>query len=172
MRRLPFGFSVDEVVSILERCPDIIEYLNTNKMLEKVKFLEEKIGFSKKQVRKILLKYPAILTMNMINAKEKVDFCLKKFNSDLDKIARYPRILQSQMNRLKERYEYLEHEGIAAQDVKVRGWAFKGIAANSDVYFAERIAQKPLKKLRDFQTSRNQGVEATSDTQSANSDAS
>ena len=160
LRRLQFGFSVDEVVSIMERCPSIIEYMDTDNILGKVKFLEEKVGFKKKEVRKVLLKYPAILTMKMTSVKEKVDFCVKNFNTDLDKIAKYPRILQSRFDRLKERCEYLEHEGIIGKDVKIRGWAFKGIAANSDVYFAGKIAHKPLKKLRDFQGKRKQDSES------------
>lgn len=142
---------MDEVVGILQRCPDMIEYLDTNNMMKKLRFLEEDIGFTKKQVRKILLKYPAVTTMNMTRVQEKVEFCTKKFNVDLEKIANYPRILHSKVDRLKERYEFLEGEGISGKDVKIRGWALKGIAANSDVCFAERIAQKPLKKLRDFQ---------------------
>ena len=142
---------MNDVVSIFERCPDIIEYLDAEKMLGKVKCLEKEVGFSKKQVRKILLKYPAVLTMSMTSIVEKINFCRSKFNIDLDEIVKYPRILQSRLDRLKQRYGYLEQEKIIGQDIKVRGWAFKGIAANSDVYFAEKIAHKPLKKLRDYQ---------------------
>jgi len=161
LRRLPFGFSVDEVVSILERCPSIIEYTDASNIPVKVKFLEENIGFNKKQVRRILLKYPAILTMKMNSVKEKVDFCCNNFNTTLENVSKYPRILQSQLDRLKERSDYLEHVGVLQKDVKIKGWAFKGIAANSDVYFAEKIAHKPLKKLRDYQTSRKQLIESS-----------
>ena len=161
LRRLQFGFSVDEVVSILERCPSIIEYTDASNIPVKVKFLEEKVGFNKKQVRRILLKYPAILTMKMNTVKEKVDFCCNKFNTSLENVSKYPRILQSQLGRLRERYDYLEHIGVLQKDVKIKGWAFKGIAANSDVYFAEKIAHKPLKKLRDYQTSRKELIESS-----------
>ena len=74
LRRLQLGLSVNDVVSIFERCPDIIEYLDAEKMLGKVKCLEKEVGFSKKQVRKILLKYPAVLTMSMTSIVEKINF--------------------------------------------------------------------------------------------------
>ena len=55
------------------------------------------------------------------------------------------------MERLKERYSFLKQGDLTSDDVKIKGWAFKALAANSDVYFASKIAQKPLKQFRDFQ---------------------
>eukprot|EP00795_Rhopilema_esculentum_P006436 gene6436-11880_t len=151
LRRLPLGLSLEDVIGMVVRCPDIIEYLSTDKILEKISFLEKDIGFNKKQVRRIMIKSPAVLTMKMSNVKEKTDFCVKNFNVDLDKVAKYPRLFQCPMERFRQRHAFLEQEGLAGDDIKVKGWAFKAIAANSDVYFADKIAQRPLKKFRDFQ---------------------
>ena len=68
-----------------------------------------------------------------------------------DQVSKYPRVFQAPMSRLNERYLFLKQEGLIGDEIKIRGWAFKNLAANSDEYFAEKIAQKPLKKLRDFQ---------------------
>lgn len=138
-------------MDIIERCPDIIQYLSTDKISEKVTFLRDKVGFNTQQIRRIVLKCPAVLTMKMQNVKDKIDFCLSNFRVNLEKISKYPRVFQSPLDKVKERYAFLEQEKLTGEDIQIKGWAFKAVVANSDVYFAEKIAQKPLKKFRNFQ---------------------
>ena len=138
-------------MDIIERCPDIIQYLSTDKIVEKVTFLQDKAGFNTQQIRRILLKCPAVLTMKMQNVKNKIDFCVTNFRLNLEKISKYPRVFQSPLDRVKERYAFLEQQKLTGEDIQIKGWAFKAVVANSDVYFAEKIAQKPLKKFRNFQ---------------------
>ena len=138
-------------MDLIERCPDIIQYLSTDKILEKVKFLQVKAGFNTQQIRRILLKCPAVLTMNMQNVKDKIDFCVTNFHVNLEKISKYPRVFQSPLDKVKERFAFLEQQKLTGEDIQIKGWAFKAVVANSDVYFAEKIAQTPLKKFRNFQ---------------------
>ena len=151
IRRLPISLELEQIVDMIERCPDIIQYLSTDKIVEKVTFLQDKAGFNIQQIRRILLKNPAVFTMNMQNVKDKIDFCVKNFNVNLEKISKYPRVFQSPLDKVKERYAFLEEQKLTGVDIQIKGWAFKAVVANSDVYFAEKIAQKPLKKFRNFQ---------------------
>eukprot|EP00794_Sanderia_malayensis_P009602 gene9602-10589_t len=150
-RGLQLSLSVSEIAGVLERCPDIIEYLTLEKLVDKVEFLLKKLNFSNKQVRRMLIKHPAILTMGKDSLKEKTNFLFASFNANHDLISKYPRALQCPIKRLRERYLFLKQEELAGNEIKVRGWALKTLAVNSDAYFAGNIAKKPLKRFRDFQ---------------------
>ncbi len=153
MRGLQLGLSVSEIAQILERCPDIIEYLTLEKLINKTELLK-KIGFTAKQIRRIFIKNPAVLTVGKDSLKERTEFCISRFNLTHDQVSKYPRVLQCPMKRLEERYLFLKQEQLSGEDIKIRGWAFKILAVNSDEYFVEKVAQKPLKKFRDFQEQR------------------
>jgi len=99
------GFKISEVRRLVKRGN------NRNDIRRKISYYRQTLGMTKKQIRRLLLKKPALLGFSAENHQSKVNFFLEECNFELDQVVKivlfFPHILAYSVHKMREVVEFL-----------------------------------------------------------------
>ena len=113
------GFTREDFKHIVDRHPKIFELSFQQNVLPKLLFLQELRAtaagdvFSEDEIRRLVVKYPAVLTLSLANIESKLNYLVDELQREGREILTCPTYLASSMEcKIVPRHRYLQTLGL------------------------------------------------------------
>ncbi|KAK9687020.1 mTERF [Popillia japonica] len=145
-----FSLCGDEVRTIACKQPKLITYsmqhINLNYFA-----LKEEMGFTKENIKEILIKKPKTFMKNKTNMLKTFDYLVNTMGIPLDMIITWPEILTCREFRLKHRHLFLKTLGRAQYNPKLPNYvSLLTLVSGEDSDFAVEIGKSSLQAYNAF----------------------
>jgi mTERF domain-containing protein, mitochondrial len=152
-RALQFGER--DTIVLLEKYPELLEFKFSNDVTERLEMLKEFVGSGSK-VFKLVLNSPSVLTENLNDVKDKIEYLTKKMKVEPVEVYKSEAMSLSLL-QLKIRHKFLERLGLyIVKKKKVENEVSKNpklytITDTSDKKFATKICHVTFEEFETFQ---------------------
>ncbi|KAI4465601.1 cgi-12 protein-related [Holotrichia oblita] len=145
-----FSLCGDEVRTITCKQPKLITYSIKHITLNHFS-LKEEMGFTKENIKEILIKKPKTFMKNKDNMLKTFDYLVNTMDIPLEMIVTWPEILTCREFRLKHRHLFLKTLGRAQYNPKLPNYvSLLTLVSGEDSNFAVDIAKSSLQAYNAF----------------------
>nr|CAG4641154.1 EOG090X0C5Y [Eulimnadia texana] len=145
-----FALKGQELRNIATVAPKLITWSLWDVKLMNFSLLEE-LGFTKDQMKSLLIKKPNLWLTNRDSLKKSFDVANNLMNLSHETILQFPQVLDCREFRLRQRHLYLEFLSKCQYDPQRENYVSPlALVAGSDAEFCENVAKTPVQHFNSF----------------------